>query len=777
MVPKAGRPGVSTTAARGYPTPVAVSSSREPDPLPPHRGRPPGVYGFTVRAFIWMRFFVAAGVIAATVAAGTMLPGVSNLQSSPLGVLTPRNTPAEQTEQWMLTRFRVPLTPRSAVVQRDPHGLGRARLTHVARVALAHDRAAQRDGGRSGYAFPISNTGGIFPGARERGTTAITYLVYPPAVPALRQIDLTNRYAGQLTAPGAPAYPTGVFAGELGQARAINDSLTMVEIATIAAIVLILAVYFRSVGAPILTVATAAMAYVIASHVVTWAGIHTGHAVPQELEPLIVVLLLGIVTDYSVFFLAGLRRRLRGGASRIDGAVETTALFLPIILTAGLLVAAGVATLSVGSIEFFRTIGPSMAVTVLIGLAVSLCFLPAAIAIFGRLLLWPGLGRGGNEESPAEGEPNPRFARLFRHRYGSALLALLCVAGLAAAATGITRTALGFDPIHNLPKDWSARKGEDQASQGFAAGILAPTVVLLRGPGVAHQGTQIADLESRVRQLPSVAGVIGADGLPASVSAGVFQSTSGNAVRFLVVFDSSPYGAPAISSLQDMQSRMPGLMRSSGLSGAQPAYAGDTPIAADTISTIHRDLLRIGLVVLAVNLVVLIIFLRSILAPLLLTAASVLSVLATFGLTTYVFQTWLGQSDLTYYVPLAAGVLLVSLGSDYNVFLVGRIRQRSRDLPLREAVTLTSPAAGRAISTAGIALAASFAMLALVPLASFAELAFAMAVGVLLDTFIVRPLLVPALFSTIGDGVWWPRHGRVRASVEPARATPVVRPR
>jgi RND superfamily putative drug exporter len=104
------------------------------------------------------------------------------------------------------------------------------------------------------------------------------------------------------------------------------------------------------------------------------------------------------------------------------------------------------------------------------------------------------------------------------------------------------------------------------------------------------------------------------------------------------------------------------------------------------------------------------------------------------------------------------------------VFLVGRIRQRARDLPLREAVTLTSPAAGRAISTAGIALAASFAMLALVPLESFAELAFAMAVGVVLDTFVVRPLLVPALFSTIGDSVWWPRRRAPAQKLVPDRA-------
>ena len=133
---------------------------------------------------------------------------------------------------------------------------------------------------------------------------------------------------------------------------------------------------------------------------------------------------------------------------------------------------------------------------------------------------------------------------------------------------------------------------------------------------------------------------------------------------------------------------------------------------------------------------------------------------ATLGLTTYVFQDLLGHSDLTYYVPFAAGVLLISLGSDYNVYVVGRIWLELRNRPMREAIAVAVPRASKAISVAGIALALSFAVLAVVPLDAFREFAFMMSVGVLIETFLVRSLLIPSLISVFGRTSTWP--GRVR---------------
>ena len=173
------------------------------------------------------------------------------------------------------------------------------------------------------------------------------------------------------------------------------------------------------------------------------------------------------------------------------------------------------------------------------------------------------------------------------------------------------------------------------------------------------------------------------------------------------------------------------------------------------------DLARVAVVAILVNLLLLALFMRALVAPLYLVASSILGLLATLGLSTLFFQRVLGQDDLTYYVPFAAAVLLVALGSDYNVFVAGRIWDEARRMRLREAIAVAAPQAARAVTVAGLALAASFALLAIVPLRSFREFAFVMAVGVLIDTFVVRTLLVPALTSLFGERAWWPGR-RVR---------------
>ena len=167
------------------------------------------------------------------------------------------------------------------------------------------------------------------------------------------------------------------------------------------------------------------------------------------------------------------------------------------------------------------------------------------------------------------------------------------------------------------------------------------------------------------------------------------------------------------------------------------------------------------MVAILVNLLLLALFMRALVAPLYLVASSVLGLLASLGLTTLFFQKFLGHDDLTYYVPFAAAVLLVALGSDYNVFVAGRIWDEARRMRLREAIAVAAPQAARAVTVAGLALAASFALLAIVPLGSFREFAFVMGVGVLVDTFVVRTLLVPALTSLFGEHAWWPGR-RVR---------------
>ena len=216
---------------------------------------------------------------------------------------------------------------------------------------------------------------------------------------------------------------------------------------------------------------------------------------------------------------------------------------------------------------------------------------------------------------------------------------------------------------------------------------------------------------------------------------------------------------------------------SAGLPGVRISYAGDTALAREAVSDIRRNLWRVTGLVLLVNWVLLMLFLRSLTAPLLLIASSLAAVAAALGLTTWVFQTLLGDGQLTYYVPLVAAVLLIALGSDYNVFVVGRIWQEARIRPLRQAIAVAAPASSRTIRTAGVALAASFGILAVIPVRAFRELAFAMVAGILIETFVVRSLLVPSLITDLRlcqrlagrSAASRSRHRRRRTDPQPAR--------
>ena len=172
----------------------------------------------------------------------------------------------------------------------------------------------------------------------------------------------------------------------------------------------------------------------------------------------------------------------------------------------------------------------------------------------------------------------------------------------------------------------------------------------------------------------------------------------------------------------------------------------------------RADILRLAVAVLAVTFVLLAIYLRAIVAPLMLLAASVLSVAATLGMTAWVFVDLIGYGEVTYYVPYAA-VLLVALGSDYSVFVTGRMWQAARHTRLREAVAEVGPRAAGAVRTAGITPAISVAAIGLIPVRGFREFAFAMALGVAIETFLVRPLLVPAMISLVGYPSGWPGRG------------------
>lgn len=729
---------------------------------PTEPGRLTRAYSRTVVALRHVIIVVWIGLAVAS----TSLPNLTDPRNGGLDGFIPPNNPTVATEIASVRAFGFPLISRTVLVQRDPEGMSpysqaRAALRAVALTQGAYDGVQPILG-----ALPITNTLGAFPSSSERGTTALTYLFVPPNAGFNTQTIAARQFAAEYIDDADDAFVgvTGSIPARVEQGRIVGEALPTVEIATLSAILLIVGLNFRAVAAPAVALGTAGIAFVVATRLAGLGGQLLDIAIPSELEPLILALLLGVVTDYAIFFLAGMRHELNAGRSRLDAARAAAANFGPIVTVAGLTVAAGTASLLVAESAFFRAFGPAMALSIMVALVVSVTLVPALLAVCGRAVFWPSAPRPRRGTHAAAAAHRGRGITWMTRRPVAAVVVLACTAGLTLAALPLRDLRLGVSFVPSLPASTEASTAADAATAGFAPGILSPTVLLLQGDGVTGQRDELTALGNLLQAEPGVAGVVGPGDVLPELEQSVLLASSGDAARFLMVLDDDPLGASAIATLQQVQDDLPLLLERAGVEGVEVGFGGDTALASGLVASTQADLDRIAVAALLVNFVLLAIFLRALVAPLYLLACSVLALCAALGLMTYVFQGLLGHDGITFYVPFAAAVLLLSLGSDYNIFGVGHIWGIARGRPLRDAIIEAVPQTTRAITAAGVTLAASFAMLALVPLRPFRELAFVMAVGILLDAILVRSFLVPSLLSLVGRVSGWPGRALAGAS-------------
>lgn len=750
-----GEPGRPTRRSQGPEGAVSGQPDRDPE-------RPPAglVFRGFARTVVALRFLIVPAWIAATVLAVLYLPPLTEAQTQGFSNLIPQDTPALRAEIRSLREFSFPVIARSVVVQRNPRGLPPDVQARALRRAATLDSGGYRDVPEIAGAIPIANTLRLLPSSRERGTTVLTYLFFRPSAGLPTQVLASQRFArNHVNAPGdALVGVTGAAPGRLEQANLIERALPWVELATVLLIVGILALTFRAVAPPLVALVAAGIAYLISIRAVAWAGRRAGISVPQELEPVIVVLLLGVVTDYTIFFLFGMRDRLRAGDAPAAAVRWTTATFGPIILTAGLTVAAGTAALLVARLQFLRAFGPALAIGVVVTLVVAMTFVPAALALLGRLVFWPNDPARGRAPL-AHGDARPWRARLSKAattRPIAILIVLVAGAALVFAGLGLRHARLGFSMAGALPADTTEARAQEAAASGFAPGITSPTEILLERQGIGAARPALGRLQALISHVPGVAGVIGPAQQPSGRNLALSISKDGNAARYVAILGHEPLSGQGVADLRRIQAAMPGLLRRAGLGRTRVSYAGDTALVQETIQRTVGDMIRVGAVILLLEFALLALLLRALVAPIYLLVTDVLALAATIGLTVFVFQDVLHRPDVTYYVPIAAAVLLISFGSDYEILLVGRIWEEARRMSLHDAVVLGSQRATRSIAIAGLTLAFSFALLAIVPLVPFRELAFAMAAGVLIDSFLVRSLLVPALISLFGRISAWP---------------------
>jgi RND superfamily putative drug exporter len=679
------------------------------------------------------------------------------------GDLLAEDHPVIQVQQRILEEFDVPVLSGTTLVLHQPGGLSLLTRADSVLWALATTQNNIEDGeppvpGQIIAAIPVPT------GVTD---TTATYLYVSEGTGLFNTVRLAEQYGAHFdNQPAARTYVTGFVPATVAQIEYLSSRIGLFEAASGVLIIVIVALAFRSLLAPVVVLTIAAIGYLVYTPLLSIVADTFGFVVPSQLEPVLLALLLGLVTDYCVLLFSALREEVKAGSNSRDGVRRAVRRDSPIIAVAGLCVAGGTIALLGAPFEIFRGLGPALALTVLVSLAVCLTLTPAVMTILGWRLFTVLPVRGSfikrvplapEESRPAELKKRVgRGITLLTYR-GPALVATIgVVVALGAAAIPLTQARLDLSASAGLPSAHEVSKGAQLLSDAGVRGISAPTEIFLEQEGVTALRPSLHRLESLIAQQPGVVRVLGPADTPVDENEGVVLAKSGNAARFVVVYNTDPLAADAISDLRHLQDQLPTLALQAGFPEAQVSVTGQTVIASEVAELTWKSLQITLLIAVLVELLILMLYLRAVVAPVVLLACSVLSVAAALGLTTLVFQGILGDEGLTFYAPFASAVLLIALGSDYNVFTVGSIWHEAANRPLAEALKIAVPRTSRAITIAGVILAGTFALVAIIPLATFRQIAFAMTVGMLIDTMVVRPLLTPAVLTLLGSSASWP---------------------
>jgi RND superfamily putative drug exporter len=726
--------------------------------------------GLVVR-FRWLVVLAAALLVGTLLSAGIPHFGRDGLT---LRELASVDAPEIQTELTAAQVFRIPLNGRVQVVRRDPDGLSIGTQRSDLQRAFDLTRQVQMSGsGPVGLYLPYANTEREFPGSRESSTTTIVNIVgYPDATLTSREAAGEQLAEAARGLPGGRVSVTGGVPAQLETGRIIRAHLGLLQALSIAALVLITAAWLRSLVVPVLVAGTIGGTTLVLLHTLDFAGRRDWLTVPAEVLPVVLSVAIGIATDYVLFYLGALRRALPG-REPLEAARLAVTETVPVVLTAGVTTAIGAGSLLLAETGFVRAFAPGLVVAVLAAMVICLVLTPALMTVLSPWIFWPSRVR---PTPPFGGVPGLVTADRRRIR--------LVVAGgvllLAALASQVASSPLGFNIVTGLPEDNEVSIGARDAEAGFAKGILSPTIVLVRGHDLTSRRDELAALADAVTEEPGVAGVLGAntferalrrtgldEQLTETVRAdeqGLLTTADGRYARFIVVLEEEAFTGAAASDLDRLAQRLPELADEHHLGrGTVVEIAGDTALVRRVTMQLDTDLVRVAGALLVVEIGLLLLALRSWRHALFVVAASLAVTAAAVGATS-LFDRWFGDGvGIAFFVPIAAFVLLVSIGVDYGV-LMGRALAAERRAGLTGASRADAAmrAVGPTITQAGVVLLVTFALLAVVPIGAFTQFAVVMATGVALDTLLVRPLLMPLILagSVRHPGKWVDRQHR-----------------
>jgi RND superfamily putative drug exporter len=464
-----------------------------------------------------------------------------------------------------------------------------------------------------------------------------------------------------------------------------------------------------------------------------------GATVDGQIAGITLVLVFGVGTDYALLLISRYREELRKMSDRHEAMARAMRGAGEAILASAATVGAGLLCLLAATVGTTRGLGPAGFIGVICALLAAMTLLPALMVIFGRWVFWPFIPREGSTPPVGKsiwGRVGRGVARRPRTVWIGGILVLVALTG------GLVKLDLGLSLSDNFRGEAASVDGQEIIAAHFPEGEANRTIVLVR-PGTEAAATDAIDGVTNV----------------AAVEPG---PQNGTWSQLLVTIDADPQGDVAYQAVRDMRAALADLPETEALVGGDSADNLDFDVA----QTETRN--RVVPLVLGSVFLLLCLFLRSIVAPLLLLGTTVLSFAAAMGLTAFVSSEILGFERFDVSLPLLAFVFLVALGVDYNIFLAVRAREEAARYGTRIGMLRALAVTGGVITSAGIVLAATFTVLGVLPFVALAQIGLAVALGVLLDTLLVRTLVVPGLVVDIGKRTWWPNRLAKDSIPEPA---------
>ena len=543
-------------------------------------------------------------------------------------------------------------------------------------------------------------------------------------------------------------------------------------IVTILLVLTLLIVIYRSPIVAVIPLIGVALVFQVAGGIGAWVVEQFSFPISGQTTGIMTVVLFGTGTDYILFITARFREELSKNEDKHIAMQITMRGVGGAVASAGATILIATGALLLATLRSYQSLGPIIAIAIILMILASLTLIPATLTIFGRKAFWPLQPKFSTSDNSKHTSKNIYWKIGKYVLQKPRIILVICTLTLFIMIGGMNFYQPNYDPLASLPSNTESVRSFELLRKGFPAGDLSPTRIYIQlnnEDQITSEKTlrQIDEITLALSEHPSIAGIKGPTrpfgitrtdekGLWDTSQSDRFVSMDESVIRLDVVLNSNPYSQQAVDIIPSLRNQAKIAASNFGIANENILIGGETAEIHDTRNANNRDsIVVLPLILLAIGFI-LSILLRSLVAPIYLIITIAITYFATLGLSVTVFKFILGHEGIGTSVAFYLFVFLNALSVDYNIYLMSRVKEEARKSPLNEATREALSHTGGVITSAGLILAGTFSALMLLPLQDLFQLGFAVAIGVLMDTFITRTLIVPALISQFGKWNWWP---------------------